>query len=219
MAKQTINLGLSINDGTGDSLRVGAQKINSNFTELYNSLTSDGNIPVSLVNNLTAGRALTVSSPSGQVTISANIASSNEFGVIKLGTGLTVSPDGVVSSQVYSLPIATSNTLGGVKIGDNLTIDNSGTLSAISTPYNLPTASPNVLGGIKIGNGLSVNQDGVLTISLGLATSVPETSKGQLGDVLGMFAVDTSYFYVCTADYTDGEADIWKRTQHTAGTW
>lgn len=38
MAKQTINLGTTPNDGTGDNLRVGGDKINDNFTELYNSL-------------------------------------------------------------------------------------------------------------------------------------------------------------------------------------
>lgn len=35
MAKQTINVGASANDGTGDSLRSAGQKINANFTELY----------------------------------------------------------------------------------------------------------------------------------------------------------------------------------------
>ena len=35
MAKQTINIGTTANDGSGDSLRDAAIKINSNFTELY----------------------------------------------------------------------------------------------------------------------------------------------------------------------------------------
>ncbi len=35
MAKQVINVGNSANDGTGDTLRAAAQKINSNFTEVY----------------------------------------------------------------------------------------------------------------------------------------------------------------------------------------
>ena len=38
MAKQTLNKGSSANDGTGDTLRAGAQKINENFTELYGIL-------------------------------------------------------------------------------------------------------------------------------------------------------------------------------------
>jgi len=35
MAKQTILLGTTPNDGTGDKLREGGEKINDNFTELY----------------------------------------------------------------------------------------------------------------------------------------------------------------------------------------
>ena len=36
MAKQTINIGTSANDGTGDPLRTAMDKSNDNFTELYN---------------------------------------------------------------------------------------------------------------------------------------------------------------------------------------
>lgn len=35
MAKQTVNIGTVANDGTGDTLRDGGDKINDNFTELY----------------------------------------------------------------------------------------------------------------------------------------------------------------------------------------
>jgi hypothetical protein len=38
MTKQTINTGTAVNDGSGDSLRSGAAKINANFNELYTSL-------------------------------------------------------------------------------------------------------------------------------------------------------------------------------------
>lgn len=36
MAQQIINIGLAPNDLTGDGLRTGGDKINDNFTELYN---------------------------------------------------------------------------------------------------------------------------------------------------------------------------------------
>ena len=38
MAKQVINSGTIANDGTGDTLRVAANKINSNFTEVYDAV-------------------------------------------------------------------------------------------------------------------------------------------------------------------------------------
>jgi len=49
MAKQTINIGTSANDGTGDPLRTAFDKINDNFTELYDAspatsqITLEGN--------------------------------------------------------------------------------------------------------------------------------------------------------------------------------
>ena len=38
MAKQSINRGTAANDGTGDNLRAGAEKVNNNFDELYTAL-------------------------------------------------------------------------------------------------------------------------------------------------------------------------------------
>lgn len=41
MARQTLNRGTTANDGTGDTLRTAAQKINENFQELYQSIGGD----------------------------------------------------------------------------------------------------------------------------------------------------------------------------------
>ena len=41
MARQTINVGASANDGTGDNLRQAGTKMNANFTELYTILGGD----------------------------------------------------------------------------------------------------------------------------------------------------------------------------------
>ena len=41
MAKQTINIGSSVNKGDGDPLRTAFDKINDNFDELYLKDTSD----------------------------------------------------------------------------------------------------------------------------------------------------------------------------------
>ena len=53
MAYQALGLGSSANDGTGDDLRTGGDKINDNFVEIYtklgngSTLTSDTVTPVS----------------------------------------------------------------------------------------------------------------------------------------------------------------------------
>ena len=57
MAKQTINIGSVANDGTGDSVRAGGDKINDNFTEVYTAL-GDGNSLNDVVTNTTFQGAL-----------------------------------------------------------------------------------------------------------------------------------------------------------------
>jgi hypothetical protein len=52
-----------------------------------------------------------------------------------------------------------------------------------------------------------------------VAKSTPATSKGVEGDREGMIAADSSYFYVCVSDWTDGQADIWSRTAIAASSW
>lgn len=47
MSKQNINIGAAIDDGTGDYMRKGGIKINSNFDEIYNNLGDSENIHAS----------------------------------------------------------------------------------------------------------------------------------------------------------------------------
>ena len=48
MAKQTLSIGSSANDGTGDSLRDGAIKLNSVINELYAQLGNDTNLQINV---------------------------------------------------------------------------------------------------------------------------------------------------------------------------
>jgi len=50
MAKQSLGLGTAANDNTGDTLRVGGDKINDNFDELYTALGNGTNLTVSVTN-------------------------------------------------------------------------------------------------------------------------------------------------------------------------
>lgn len=54
MSKQLINVGTAANDGTGDTLRTAAIKINSNFTEVYTTSQlsyNQGNVATQLAQN------------------------------------------------------------------------------------------------------------------------------------------------------------------------
>ena len=68
MAKQTINIGTTANDGTGDQLRAAFDKVNDNFTELYDDETSGE------VSSITATAPIARDSATGAVTISLSDA-------------------------------------------------------------------------------------------------------------------------------------------------
>ena len=142
MAKQTIGIGSSANDGTGDPLRTAFDKINDNFTELYGSDNDINTLDANLnVNN----NAITTGVTNGDVTITPNGTGSIKLGAMKF-VGTTMSSDdstqitiseniqttgtlavaGALSSST-SLALATGATVTGI---DNGTIGTSATLLA-----------------------------------------------------------------------------------------
>ena len=88
-------------------------------------------------------------------------ADENTLGGVKIGTGLSIDEDNVLSAT-YELPTATPSRLGGVKIGSGLEIDGNGMVNAVNM-YTLPVASPAYLGGIRVGPGLNIDGAGVLS--------------------------------------------------------
>ena len=50
MSKQSLNIGSSANDNTGDTLRVGGDKINDNFNELYTAIGNGVATQISVTN-------------------------------------------------------------------------------------------------------------------------------------------------------------------------
>jgi len=50
-------------------------------------------------------------------------------------------------------------------------------------------------------------------------TFAPGASTGTEGDKAGDLFFNDSYIYYCTADYTDGQANIWKRIAWSNDTW
>jgi hypothetical protein len=169
------------------------------------------------VSSITAGPGLVASSSSGEVTITAQQASTDTVGVVKIGAGITVSEDGTISSSVYTLPRAATNILGGIKVGNNLSINNEGVLSADAQNYVLPTASPTTKGGIQIGSGLEV-VDGLLNVTVsevasalqdGPATLTYSAITGQTQSILqsnfgvSLFSSENNFTSVGWSDNTD----------------
>jgi len=75
-------------------------------------------------------------------------------------------------------------------------------------------------GGASVDNGKVLMQTATTESHwVSLLQDVPTSSKGASGDTVGKMAADSSYFYVCTAAYTNGVADIWKRIAWVGTSW
>lgn len=93
MAKQVINIGTTANDGTGDPIRDAFDKVNDNFTELYTDDASD-------VNSIVAGTAISVSSATGDVTVTNSSPNATHTGDVTGATALTIGNDKVITAKI-----------------------------------------------------------------------------------------------------------------------
>tara|TARA_B100002019_G_scaffold130181_1_gene111915 strand:- start:778 stop:1347 length:570 start_codon:yes stop_codon:yes gene_type:complete len=120
MAKQTINIGSSANDGTGDPLRTAFDKINDNFDELYlySTATSGNNITVTantIASDNTNGNIILDPNGTGRVVLAT--ASELRFTDHTDNAILFVDSDGDVT---MSSSLAYDTSTGKVTIDDVL---------------------------------------------------------------------------------------------------
>jgi len=89
MTKQIIGAGVVANDGTGDTLRSGAKKINDNFAEIYGALGLSGAIPT-IVNAIDPGEGISVNATNGVVTVTNSLPNRGSFNTIATSGGSPV---------------------------------------------------------------------------------------------------------------------------------
>jgi len=124
MAKLGINTGTTANDGTGDTLREAGGKINTNFDEIYSSLGDGTEIYTGIVTSIVGGDFISVSSPTGEVTITglANTENINSQSLIVVGVstlGMITSTDTMGIGTIYTERVECSGALiGNTLVGD-----------------------------------------------------------------------------------------------------
>lgn len=103
MAKQTVGIGTVADDGTGDNLRVGMDKVNDNFNEIYTAL-GDGS-------SFSSG----ISASASQITLTSPSI-----------TGNTVFADGA-----FDFDVASHDGSNGLKLGGTLVTSSAAELNAL----------------------------------------------------------------------------------------
>jgi hypothetical protein len=217
MAQQTINVGTTANDGTGDSLRNGFIKTNDNFTELYsgkqNTLISGTNIKTINGNSLLG---------SGDLTITGGISGSGTDNYIPRFNGTTALENSILFDNGTNVGVGTASPVDKLDVNgsfrfrgntSNFTaVNNSGVIDFVPTSI-FPT-DPQVrivaLGSSSVGASI-VFQTGINSGSItermrltplgkvGIGTSSPSTTLQVMGD----FIADSgnSFLNVSSTDY------------------
>ena len=138
MAQQSINIGATANDGTGDQLRTAFDKVNDNLNEVYTELGG-----ASLSNISISGNTISTDDTNGNLTLDPN------------GTGTIVLANAVTASSTVTVTGATTVNGGFAAAGT------SGTFIT----FGAADATPTVAGGnlFKSGGAVTITDfdDGV----------------------------------------------------------
>ena len=147
MSKQAIGLGSTADDGTGDTIRVGGDKINDNFNEIY-TLLGDGS---DLTSGLSAtASVVTLAAPT--ITSVASFAAGSASAPSITKTGDTDS--GIFFSAANEVAITTGGT-------QRLKVDN----SAVTLAGNLAIANGGTIGSASDADSITIASAGAVTFS------------------------------------------------------
>ena len=146
MAKQTINVGTTANDGTGDTLRDSFIKVNDNFTEVYNNAN-----PQLIVASYTDGTAVTgttAETVSRSLLIPANTFSGN--GMLEVIGRMTKT--GTAGTSTIKIYKNTSSTLtGATLIGTVSSIAGTNIFSQVSRLFRINSNTLSGMGSASSG--------------------------------------------------------------------
>ena len=203
MAKLAINRGSTANDGTGDNLRAGANKINLNFDEIYTAIGDGTNIngtikiadDSSTVVTLSAnGETLRLLGGTGITsTISGNDLTLAVDGTIITGSSTTTltnktinGPDNTITNIANgslansSITVSDGSNTSPVNLGGTLTF--AGTANEIDVAENAGTITYGLPNNVTIAGNLTVNGTTTTVNSTTIEVTNSFTFEGTTSD-------------------------------------
>jgi fibronectin-binding autotransporter adhesin len=217
MAQQTIGIGSSANDGTGDPLRTAFTKINTNFSELYgdtaeaNDLLEDaspqlgGNLDINgwnIVSARTNEDIVLVPSGTGGVIASGirlagTTISADDSSTVNINEGLNVDGAATIEGAATlssTLAVTGATTLTTTTI-DNLTIADNNISSGSNADINITPGGTGdvVLGALRV-NGTTLNSSDSTKVTIAEALDITGTTT-----LVAVTATGTSTLAAMTA--------------------
>jgi hypothetical protein len=222
MAQRNIDFGTFPNDPDADAIRTAFEKVQLNFTELFSGLQDQAVLSV----NRTPGQGITVSAPTGNVVVNANIAcvrmttntlslglngangtvdvtmtnSTNQNITIDLPSSLTGLANATFSGTVTANALVANNSISSsntITATGNLTSGNIST-GRLTTSGNITTTANIYANSGTIGASL-------LTGALTTATQPNITTLGTLSNLNVAGSGNSNLGNVATANYFSGD--------------
>ena len=173
MALQSLNIGTAANDGTGDNLRAGGDKINDNFSEIYTAF-GDGStlssLAITALNGATANELVTVAATTTELDAES---------------GLTF--DGSTLAVNGNVTIANAGNIGSVGDTDAIAIAAGGAVTFSQRDVHssgITVADDGQIGSASDADAIAISAAGVTTFSqkdvhsVGLSVKNGSTSAG-----------------------------------------
>jgi len=176
MALQSLNIGTAANDGTGDNLRVGGDKINDNFSEIYTAF-GDGStlssLAVTAMNSATANELVTVGATTTELDAEANLTFDGS--TLAVTGNITVPNDGDIGSVGATDAIQISSA-GIVTFKDDILLKNDGTIGSAGTAAAMTIDSDGI---VAFGDDIKIKDGG----TIGTATDADAITIAAAGAV------------------------------------
>ena len=194
MAKQTINIGTTANDGTGDQLRSAFDKVNDNFTELYSDDAGD-------VGSIVAGTGISVNQATGDVTVTNSLPNATHTGDVTGSAALTIADDAITTDKIINDAVTadklansinteiTANTAKVTNATHTGDVTGSTALTIANDAVTAGKLANNVVGYSKLAN-VFIAKTAISTLTGTVSYDCSVSSLFQLsGDITGAYTI------------------------------
>ena len=190
MAKQTINIGSSANDGTGSSLRAGGDLINDNFNEIYTafgdgSTLTSGYITASSTTTFT-NKTLDLGGTGNSVT-----GSLAEFNTALQGDSfVSLTGSETLTNKTLTTPTLTTPVIDTITRTGDFTLDVSGDISLDSDGATIAFKDGGTIFGAVINNSGELQLRSGASLGTAMSFSGANTTAAGNLTVTGNFTVN-----------------------------
>jgi|TARA_B100001758_G_C18415668_1_gene619402 hypothetical protein len=222
MAKQTISIGSTANDGTGSTIRAGGDLINDNFNEIYTAFGDGTNLNAGVItgkqeganfaNSIMIGHSTTGTLSAAEENVALGKTSlraitsgddNTAVGFAALQSVTTTSKSVAVGHSAAKTSSGEKTVAVGANAGIGLTTGNHNTFVGYNAGQTVETGSGNVIIGNAAGN--TANETRTMIIAGSDGSTLTTWLEGDSTGEVVVFGNPTKNLGIATKQYVDSE--------------